>query len=677
MAYNAIMKYILFAGMLLFGFQITAQDLDLQKKIELVNSKIQESQKGERLVWLDSLTKLTFLKAELKYDSIARQTISLAVKLDSLSLATQNVTDLIGFQNNYLGKPEEGLDIFNTYKEKLSKGTDFGSIGFMYLNAADSYYYINDIDKSLEFYELAKDYALKDDNQRLLGYATLYTGYNQSDLGQFSKSSKSLKEASQIFTKIKDTFNLLGAKNALSILYSKNAFYAEAEKERAEAIVIANKTKNNSSLRNLYFNAAEDYNKTDDAVNQIINLKKAIASNGKSSNELLVKPILLSSLVKAYAESDSLDLAQDNFKELESIYLKDKTGENRLNYVDAKRILLFAKGNHSDALKYGEEFLKLRKEKKKYEEIMMAEKFLGDVYKSKNDIINASRHLIKYYAIKDSITSVQNVKSLAYYQTLYETEKRDLEIKNQKASISLLDSKNKNKNQLLVFGSLGFLMLFGGILFYRSFLNAKKREQAQQEFSHKLIKTQEKERTRIAKDLHDGVGQLITLIKMKAQNTEQEELSGLANNALEEVRNISRDLYPVILAKLGLTDSIEQLLLDLDEETDMFVSVEIDDVNASFNEIESLNFYRFIQESVNNVLKHANAKTLIVNILKQSDGIKILIKDNGQGFVVGEMSKQNSLGLKTMAERISMLKGSFAIKSKKTEGTSILVQIPF
>ena len=164
---------------------------------------------------------------------------------------------------------------------------------------------------------------------------------------------------------------------------------------------------------------------------------------------------------------------------------------------------------------------------------------------------------------------------------------------------------------------------------------------------------------------------------MKAQNTEQEELSGLANNALEEVRSISRDLYPVILAKLGLTDSIEQLLLDLDEETDMFVSVEVDDVNASFNEIESLNFYRFIQESVNNVLKHANAKTLIVNILKQSDGIKILIKDNGQGFEVGEMSKQNSLGLKTMAERISMLKGSFAIKSKKTEGTSILVQIPF
>jgi signal transduction histidine kinase len=219
-------------------------------------------------------------------------------------------------------------------------------------------------------------------------------------------------------------------------------------------------------------------------------------------------------------------------------------------------------------------------------------------------------------------------------------------------------------------------MLFGGIVVYRSFRSAKKRQQAQQTFSQELINTQEQERTRIAKDLHDGVGQQITLLKMKAQNSNQTELSTLAHNALEEVRSISRDLYPVTLAKLGLTDSIEQLLLDLDEETDLFVSVELDDVNTNFNEIESLNFYRFIQESVNNVLKHANAKTLIVNVVKQKDGIKILIKDNGKGFEVSKMIKQNSLGLKTMAERISMLKGSFAIKSKTEEGTSILVQIP-
>ena len=77
------------------------------------------------------------------------------------------------------------------------------------------------------------------------------------------------------------------------------------------------------------------------------------------------------------------------------------------------------------------------------------------------------------------------------------------------------------------------------------------------------------------------------------------------------------------------------------------------------------------------MLKHANSKTIIVNINKHTDGIKILIKDNGNWFDLSNKFKQNSLGLKTMAERITMLKGKFSINSKLSEGTSILVQIPF
>jgi signal transduction histidine kinase len=282
----------------------------------------------------------------------------------------------------------------------------------------------------------------------------------------------------------------------------------------------------------------------------------------------------------------------------------------------------------------------------------------------------------KYNSLKDSVFSVQKAARINEMQIQYETEKRDLKIENQNASIGLLNLQNKNKTQLLIFGSIGFLVLFGGILLYRSFNNTKKRAIAQQEFSQELIKSQEQERTRIAKDLHDGVGQQLTLLKLKAQNDNQTELSGLVGNALEEVRSVSRDLYPVTLTKLGLTLSVEELLLEIDEETDLFVSLEIDNVNDSFNEMESLNFYRFIQESLNNVLKHANAKTLIVNILKQSDGIDVLIKDNGQGFEMSKMIGQNSLGLKTMAERINILKGNLALKSKMEEGTSILVQIP-
>lgn len=673
------MKHIFLAIVVLFVFQLSAQDqgTELQSKIDILNLKIEQSQNGERLKWMDSLTKVVSNNVELKYDSIVRQTISLAIKLDSLNLATQRVTDLIRFQNNYLRKPNEALKLFNTHIEKLSSTENFKSIGYLNLNAADSYYYAGDFDKSFEYYDIAKDYALKAKDEKLYAFAVMFTGYNASDLGKFAEASKSLKEASQIFTKLKDTSNILAAKNSLGILYSRNAFYNEAEKERNESILLIGKTERYMALTKIYINATEDNKRTGDIAQQLVNIKAAFVANNKLEIASFHNSRILAQLVTAYAINDSIGMAEKYFKDLNALYKKNKTPELEIEILRANRALSFAKKDYKKALKYSKELLMLLQSKSSSsDDLMMAEKYVAKAYIEIGDRMNHNKHLLNYYTFKDSISSVQNVKALAYYQTLYETEKRDLKIKNQEASIGLLNLKDKNNTQLLIFGSLGFLVLFGGIIIYRSFLNTKKRGLEQQAFSQELIKTQEQERTRIAKDLHDGVGQQITLIKMKAQNTNQTELSSLAHNALEEVRSISRDLYPVTLAKLGLTDSIEQLLLELDEQTDLFVSVEIDNVNTNFDESESLNFYRFIQESVNNVLKHAQAKTLVVNIFKQRDGIKILIKDNGKGFAVSDKITQNSLGLKTMAERISMLKGSLAIKSKRTEGTSILVQIP-
>ena len=236
----------------------------------------------------------------------------------------------------------------------------------MYLNAADSYYFTDDIDKSLELYEITKTFALKAKSKGLFAYAELYTGYNQSHLGKFSESSISLKKAMNAFSKLKDTFNILSAKNALSILYSKNAFYKEAEKERNEAIELAEKTNNNTSLVNLYFNAAQDYKKTNDNVKQIINLKKSLLANSNSDFVLAIKPVLISSLVKAYAENDSLSLAKTNFKEFEKLYRKNTTEKNRNLYVDAKKTLLFFNKDYQNALIYGKEFLKLEKQKEGY-----------------------------------------------------------------------------------------------------------------------------------------------------------------------------------------------------------------------------------------------------------------------------------------------------------------------
>ena len=213
-----------------------------------------------------------------------------------------------------------------------------------------------------------------------------------------------------------------------------------------------------------------------------------------------------------------------------------------------------------------------------------------------------------------------------------------------------------------------------GILVY--FLRQSQlRKQLQDQFSIDLIQSQENERKRIARELHDSVSQQLTLIKRKAQNNAQTEISELTNSTLEEVRHISRGLFPPLLKQLGLTESIEQLALDIDENNDIFVSTDITNIDAQFSEEESLHFYRFVQECMTNILKHAKAKALSIVIEQQKRSILVEIKDNGKGFDVSQAKLKNSLGLKTLEERVKILNGDLSILSKIGKGTTTKVTI--
>ncbi|KAA3615911.1 MAG: hypothetical protein DWP94_14910 [Flavobacterium sp.] len=219
------------------------------------------------------------------------------------------------------------------------------------------------------------------------------------------------------------------------------------------------------------------------------------------------------------------------------------------------------------------------------------------------------------------------------------------------------------------------VLLLASVLFFYLLKQASLKGRLQQRFSEALMFSQEQERTRIAGELHDSVGQQLTLIKKKAQNADQDEISALTHNALEEVRGISRGLYPAVLKQLGLTESIEQLIYDLDEETDMFFSSDIDNIDDLLNEKKALNFYRFMQESFNNIVKHSKATAVDVIVKRNPKGFTARIEDNGIGFSVSEKEKQNSLGLKTLSERIRILGGTLTLESAPGGGTQIIADI--
>jgi signal transduction histidine kinase len=282
----------------------------------------------------------------------------------------------------------------------------------------------------------------------------------------------------------------------------------------------------------------------------------------------------------------------------------------------------------------------------------------------------------KYQKLEDSLFSIEKTTKINDLRIKYESEKQLLKIKTQESNIALLDAKNSNKNQWLIFGGLGLISVFLLVTISKSKNNAKKEKKQQEKFSQDLMESQERERTRIARELHDSVGQKLTLIKRKSQNTEQIELINLTNDALEEVRSISRGLYPALLKELGLSRSVIQLVNEYDEQTKLFFTMDVDDIDKYFTETASLNFYRLIQECLTNIVKHAQAKSVTVSIKKEMKSVITLIADNGKGFDLADSKKQNTLGLKTIFERIKILDGKLSIDSQLNSGTNFILTIP-
>ncbi len=212
-------------------------------------------------------------------------------------------------------------------------------------------------------------------------------------------------------------------------------------------------------------------------------------------------------------------------------------------------------------------------------------------------------------------------------------------------------------------------------LFY--YFKNKAERKRNEAYTHNLIKAQEDERTRVARELHDSVGQKLMLLTKKTKAIGNPEMEFLASNTLEELRTISRGLHPATLERLGPTAAIRTMIDEVDTNTTIFFTHEIDDIDAWLSKEASLHLYRIIQEVLNNMVKHAEAKAASVTIEIKKNTIEAIIIDNGKGFEHAEKLKMSdSLGMKTLLERAKILHSKIDIKSQINKGTTVTLIIP-
>ncbi|RMB58052.1 sensor histidine kinase [Dokdonia sinensis] len=645
--------------------------------IESLGQKANSTTGSERLVWLDSLSNVTKFKKEFNYDSILQVTIAHAIKIDSIDIAAYHTSDRINYHNNWLNKPEIGLAIFEKFHETYKYRISPERAATLFIDGGDSYDFSGQKEEAIKKYDSAIAKASLVKNERLKAIAMTYKGYVLSDLGFFAEASINYQEAAKVFKVLKDTTRIIGLKNSLSILYSQNNFFEEAAGERAEGMALADKAGRYDQLVSFYFNAATDLKKQGKHADQIESLKKGYETSIRTERIQIYEPIFLSGLAVAYAQIDSLKTAKNYLSKLENTSPDYTTGQNEKNYKQALKNIAYAEEDYTNALRFGIQHLELEKEGQSYEEIQDAEEFMATVYESMGAPEKAYGHYKRYATLRDSVSSIQKVKALTYYQTLYETEKRDARIAEQQKDIALLDAKNELQKQWILFGGLGLLSIFGLVILARSRNNARRRSQRQEKFTQELITAQEEERIRVARELHDGVGQKLMLLTRRTKETGDTSMEDLASSTLNELRDVSRGLHPAVLERLGFTKAVEKLINEVDASTTIFFTNEIDNIDDQITSQAALHLYRIVQEVLNNMVKHSEAKAASIQIEKATKEIHAKMSDNGKGFTLDfKKDYGGSLGMKTLQERAKILKSRIEIESKPQGGTSISLIIP-
>ncbi|MEO5564884.1 MAG: sensor histidine kinase [Chitinophagaceae bacterium] len=309
---------------------------------------------------------------------------------------------------------------------------------------------------------------------------------------------------------------------------------------------------------------------------------------------------------------------------------------------------------------------------------------------------------LKYYreygdSIKAVVKHVLSDKS-ANLEKKYETEKKETQIKKLEAEkkVQQLSIRQKNILNSILIGGAAVLLIIS-LLLYRNHKNKQKLQQQrinelekekQLTATEAVLKGEEQERSRLAKDLHDGLGGMLSGIKyslntmkgnliMTPDNTQAFERSmDMLDSSIKEMRRVAHNMMPEALVKFGLDTALKDFANDINQSGALQVnyqSIEIE--NAAIDQITAITVYRIIQELLHNIIKHAAARTAIVQVAKSDGHITITVEDDGKGFDTNILTQSKGIGWTNIQSRVDYLKGKLDIQSEHGKGTSVHIEL--
>lgn len=300
--------------------------------------------------------------------------------------------------------------------------------------------------------------------------------------------------------------------------------------------------------------------------------------------------------------------------------------------------------------------------------IMNGHDILSTIYEKEGNYKLAFFHSDRFHTMNDSISEIANKDNLAQLQVIYGKEKIESELENEKNKNSLLSKDNELKQtriQGIILVSISIIIIGFGLFYIRHVRITRKN---QQQFTQKLIENIDNERSRISRDLHDDIGQSLSVIKSKINLFNTGKIDGISGmekdvgEVIEHTRSISHLLHPSFVAKLGLERSMVSLLEKTENNTGIVTSISIKNAIETLDLNTKTQLYRIVQECINNTIKHSKATALKVS-MSNIDGEFILkYRDNGIGFK-HEKTISEGIGMMTIRERTVNIGGKIILPS--------------
>ena len=345
-------------------------------------------------------------------------------------------------------------------------------------------------------------------------------------------------------------------------------------------------------------------------------------------------------------------------------------------------------GHYDSAIKYCNMSIALSRKMDAMEIVYNAYETMGEAATVAGDYKSAVGYYKQFYAAKDSFGNAESNRELSALNAKYETARKDKQLAAQSFELT-------KRNYLLLVISI--LLISGGIIsfgFYKRY-KSKKEKQLQDEVIRQqdlavkaVLQAEENERKRIAGELHDGVGQMMSAARMNLSAFEDElqannegqkqrfdKIISLVDESCKEVRMVSHNMMPNALLKSGLANAVRDFVEKIDTRV-----IKVDLYSEGLQERLDANtetvLYRVIQECVNNVIKHSQANHLDITLIKQQGTISVTIEDNGIGFDISQLNHFEGIGLKNIVTRVQYLKGEVEFNSANGKGTLIAIYVP-